>query len=252
MAATETPGALAKILMIEDEQALIDIVREALREEGMEVFGANDADEGMRSFYHLQPDLVLLDIILPGCDGWEVCRRLRQVSNVPIVMLTARTDGTDLVRGLNMGADDYVTKPFSLDVLRARIEALLRRAARSRRHAVSRRYQAGDISIDLLTREVSVGAKAVSLTPKEFDLLAYLVRNAGRTVPHQELLRHVWGPEYSTETQYLSLYIWYLRNRIEENPRKPRRIVTWRGLGYRFVPAVWAPPAASGALPAGA
>jgi len=231
------PTDKPKILVIDDEQALVEIIREALNEEGMEVVGARDAEEGLRLFYQTQPDLVVLDIMLPGCDGWEVCRRLRQVSNLPILMLTAKTDGTDLVRGLNMGADDYVTKPFSLEVLRARIEALLRRAARTRA-TISRMFQAGDVSIDLLTREVSVRSHAVPLTPKEFDLLAYLVRNAGRTVPHQELLRHVWGPEYRTETQYLSLYIWYLRNRIEENPHRPRRIVTWRGLGYRFVPAV--------------
>ncbi len=233
MGLTERP----KILVIDDESALIEIIREALAEEGMEVVGASTAEEGLHTFFQEQPDLVVLDIMLPGCDGWEVCRRLRQVSNLPILMLTARTDGADLVRGLNMGADDYVTKPFSLEILRARIEALLRRAARNRRSA-NRTFQVGDMRIDMLTREVTLRSDALSLTPKEFDLLAYLVRNAGRTVPHQELLRQVWGPEYSTETQYLSLYIWYLRNRIEENPRRPRRILTWRGLGYRFVPSV--------------
>lgn len=226
-----------KILVIDDEQALIEIIRDALAEEGMDVAGANNAEEGLRAFYHTQPDLVVLDIVMPGRDGWEVCRRLRQVTNIPIIMLTARVDGTDLVRGLNMGADDYITKPFSLEVLRARIEALLRRAARSKRDQALRTCQVGDVSIDFLTRQVLVGGNTISLTPKEFDLLAYLVRNAGRTVPHQELLDHVWGPEYSSETHYLSLYIWYLRNRIEENPRKPKRIITWRGLGYRFVPA---------------
>ncbi len=234
MEPTEKP----RILVIDDEAALVEIIREALAEEGMDVSGASDAEEGLRTFYQVQPDLVVLDIMLPGCDGWELCRRLRQVSNLPILMLTAKTDGADLVRGLNMGADDYVTKPFSLEVLRARIEALLRRSSRARRAGVSRSLQAGDIQVDLLTREVTLRSAAVQLTPREFDLLAYLVRNAGRTVPHQELLRHVWGPEYSSETQYLSLYIWYLRNRIEENPRRPRRILTWRGLGYRFVPSV--------------
>ncbi len=232
-----TSNGKPNILVIDDEPALIEIIRDALGEEGMDVTGATSADEGLRAFYRTQPDLVVLDIVMPGRDGWEVCRRLRQVTNIPILMLTAKVDGTDLVRGLNMGADDYVTKPFSLEVLRARIEALLRRAASNRRKPTLRKYQVGDVFIDLLTREVRVGDRDVSLTPKEFDLLAYLVRNAGRTVPHQELLDHVWGPEYNTETQYLSLYIWYLRNRIEENPRKPRRIITWRGIGYRFVPA---------------
>lgn len=231
------PTARPKILVIDDERALVDIIRDALTEEGMDVIAAYDAGEGLRLFYQSQPDLVVLDIMLPDSDGWEVCRRLRQVSNLPILMLTARTDGADLVRGLNMGADDYVTKPFSLEILRARIEALLRRTV-NKTNRVPRIFQSGDVTIDLLAREVSVGDQVVSLTPKEFDLLTYLVRNAGRTVPHQELLRHVWGPEYSKETQYLSLYIWYLRKHIEENPRRPRRILTWRGLGYRFVPAV--------------
>ncbi|MGQ9681663.1 MAG: response regulator transcription factor [Anaerolineae bacterium] len=231
------PAAKPKILVIDDEQALVEVIREALSEEGMEVISANNADEGLRLFFQHQPHLVVLDIMLPGSDGWEVCRRIRQVSNLPILMLTARTDGSDLVRGLNMGADDYVTKPFSLDILRARIQALLRRSLNSRSHPVVQRFQAGDICIDMLHREVTVQETRVPLTPKEFDLLAYLVRHAGRTVPHRELLQQVWGPEYGAETQYLSLYIWYLRNRIEENPRRPRRIVTWRGLGYRFVPA---------------
>ena len=228
--------AKARILVIDDEEALVNVLRQSLGEEGMEVVGAHDAEEGMRMFYQAQPDLVVLDIILPGCDGWEVCRRLRQVSSLPILMLTARSDGSDLVRGLNLGADDYVTKPFSLDLLRARIEALLRRSARSETKVPPCKYQAGDVCIDMLRREATVGKRVVSLAPKEFDLLAYLVRNAGRTIPHSELLRQVWGPEYATETQYLSLYVWYLRSRIEENPRRPRRIRTWRGLGYRFVP----------------
>jgi DNA-binding response OmpR family regulator len=226
--------ARPKILVIDDEPAVASIIQDALVDEGMEVLSVTDAEQGLRAFYDFQPDLVVLDIMMPGCDGWEICRRLRQVSTLPILMLTARTDGTDLVRGLNLGADDYVTKPFSLEVLRARIEALLRRAAPE--SAPKHKYQAGDITLDMLSHEVTVGGRPIPLTPKEFDLLACLVRNAGRTVPRQELLRHVWGPDFHSEAQYLSLYIWYLRNRIEENPRKPRRIITWRGVGYRLVP----------------
>ncbi len=223
-----------KVLVIDDDEAVISIIQDAMTEEGMEVLGVAEPERAMRAFFEYQPDLIVLDIVMPGCDGWEICRRVRQVSSLPILMLTARTDGTDLVRGLNLGADDYVTKPFSLEVLRARIEALLRRAVPegARRH----RYQAGDVTMDMLSHEVTVRGQPVTLTPKEFDLLACLVRNAGRTVPRRELLRTVWGPDYNTEAQYLSLYIWYLRNRIEEDPRKPRRIVTWRGVGYRFVP----------------
>ncbi|HOG47948.1 MAG TPA: response regulator transcription factor [Anaerolineae bacterium] len=223
-----------KILVIDDEQAIVSVISDVLTEEGMEVLGVTDAERGLRAFYEFQPDLVVLDILMPGCDGWELCRRLRQISTLPILMLTACTGGPDLVRGLNLGADDYVTKPFSLEVLRARIEALLRRANIER--APKHKYQAGDVSIDVLSREVTVGGRSVALTPKEFDLLACLIRNAGRTVSRQELLRQVWGPDFHSEAQYLSLYIWYLRNRIEDNPRKPRRIITWRGVGYRFVP----------------
>ncbi len=225
-----------KILIIDDEPALVELIQESLLDDGMATVVAYDAQEGLRQFYQAHPDLVILDIIMPGCDGWEVCRRLRQVSNLPILMLTAKSDSSDLLRGLQMGADDYVTKPFSLAVLKARIEALLRRAARNPTVQHNRHYQAGDVSIDMLARKATIGGNPVALTPKEFDLLAYLVRHAGRTVPHQELLQQVWGPEYESDTRYLSLYIWYLRNRIEENPRRPRRILTWRGLGYRFVP----------------
>ena len=235
--------ARPRVLVIDDEQTLVEIVQESLTEEGFEVHGACDGESGMRLFYEVQPDLVVLDIVMPDCDGWEICRRLRRVSNLPILMLTARAGRDDLVQGLKIGADDYVTKPFSLEVLRARIDALLRRARRNNVPSAPRIYEAGDVKIDMLTRQVTMRGKAISLTPREFDLLAYLVRFAGRTVPHAELLRQVWGPEYGSETQYLSLYIWYLRNRIEENPRRPRRILTWRGLGYRFVPRLESEPA---------
>ncbi len=224
-----------KILVIDDEEAVVSIIHDALTEEGMEVLGVTSAEQALRAFYQFRPDVVVLDIMMPVCDGWEICRRLRQVSTLPILMLTARTEGTDLVRGLNLGADDYVTKPFSLQVLRARIQALLRRAAPE--IASRHKFQSGDITVDMMAREAHIGGRLIPLTPKEFDLLACLVRNAGRTVPRQELLHQVWGPDFHCEAQYLSLYIWYLRNRIEENPRKPRRIVTWRGVGYRFVPA---------------
>jgi len=230
------PAAKPTILVIDDEQALVEVIADALAEEGMEVVGAHDAESGLHLFFQTQPSLVVLDIMLPSSDGWEVCRRIRQVSSLPILMLTARTDGADLVRGLIMGADDYVTKPFSLQVLRARLEALLRRSNGSRPPTVAQQFQAGDICIDMLRREVTVRSARVPLTPKEFDLLACLVRSAGRTVPHEELLRQAWGAEYAAETQHLSIYIWYLRNRIEEDPRRPQRILTWRGLGYRLVP----------------
>ncbi|MCL6429596.1 MAG: response regulator transcription factor [Anaerolineae bacterium] len=232
------PRAKPRILVIDDEHALVQVIREALTEEGMEVLGAHSAEEGLPLFFKAQPDLVVLDIVLPGCDGWEVCRELRRISDVPVLMLTAKRDGADLVRGLNLGADDYVTKPFSLAVLRARIDALLRRAARARRVAGSQLLQAGDVEIDLLAHSVLVRNTPIRLTPRQFDLLVYLVRNAGRTVPRRELLQQVWGPEYTSRSRYLNLYIWYLRTRIEENPRRPRRILTWRGLGYRFVPVV--------------
>jgi len=223
-----------KILVIDDEPAVVDVISDALSEEGMQVLGVSDAEQGLRAFYQFRPDVVVLDVRMPRCDGWELCRRLRQVSFLPILMLTACSGGEDLIRGLNLGADDYMTKPFSLEVLSARIKALLRRARPQA--ALSPTIQAGDVTIDLLSRKVKVGERTVPLTSKEFDVLACLVRNAGRIVLRSELVGEVWGEDAHPSPQLLSLYIWYLRNRIEEDPRKPRRITTWRGVGYRFVP----------------
>jgi len=225
-----------RILVIDDEPAVVNVISDALTEEGMEVLGLTDAEQGLRAFYQFRPDAVVLDLMMPGCDGWELCRRLRQVSFLPVLMLTACSDADDLVRGFNLGADDYMTKPFSLEILRARIRALLRRSTPAA--MVPPRLQAGDVTIDMLSHEVTVGGRPISLTPKEFDLLVCLVRNAGRVVHRNELLGRLWnGPgEPEKEAGRLSLYIWYLRNQIEEDPRKPRRIITWRGVGYRFMP----------------
>lgn len=225
-----------RILVIDDEQDLVEFIRNALVDEGMEVFCAGNATEGLQLVHEVQPDLILLDIIMPGCDGWETCRRLRQVSTVPIVMLTARTDRDDIIRGLKLGADDYMRKPFSLAELSARIEALLRRVQRSAMMPPARLYAAGDVSVDLLSHRVTVGERVLRLRPKEFELMAYLVRNPGRTIPHQELLRQVWGNKHGPETQALKRCIWHLRKCVEEDPERPRRILTARGLGYRFVP----------------
>jgi len=230
MGQTGTP----KILVIDDEVAVVDVISDALREEGMEVLGVTDAEQGLRAFYQFRPDAVVLDLKMPRCDGWELCRRLRQVSFLPILMLTACSDGQDLIRGLNLGADDYMTKPFSLEILSARVRALLRRSRPQ--GSTLPILQAGDVTVDLVSRKVTVGERVVALTSKEFDLLACLVRNAGRIVLRNELVAQVWGDDACRSPQLLNLYIWYLRNRIEENPRKPRRITTWRGVGYRFVP----------------
>ncbi len=230
MGQTGTP----KILVIDDEPAVVNVIKEALTEEGMEVLGVTDAERGLWAFYQFRPDVVVLDLMMPGCDGWELCRRLRQVSLLPVLMLTARTDSEDLVRGLNLGADDYVTKPFSLEILSARIRALLRRSAPH--NALPAKLQAGDVTIDLLSREVTVGNRMVSLSPKEFDLLVHLVRNAGRVVLRDELANQLWRAERDGPSGRLSVHISYLRSRIEEDPHNPRRIITWRGVGYRFVP----------------
>jgi two-component system KDP operon response regulator KdpE len=206
-----------------------------LEREGYEVIQAANGKEGLRHLARSQPDLVLLDIMMPEVNGWETCRRIREISNVPIIMLTARSQEMDIVRGLKMGADDYVTKPFDLSELRARIRALLRRSREMRPETTAPPVlDDGWLRIDLNKREVTVNRKLVDLTPTEFRLLSALVQKAGCVLPHRQLLRQVWGPEYGDEIHYLKLYIRYLRQKLEKDPSNPRYLLTEWGVGYRF------------------
>ncbi|HUN08519.1 MAG TPA: response regulator transcription factor [Aggregatilineales bacterium] len=222
-----------KILVIDDEEATVQLISILLERRGYEVVKAYRAEDGLRKAYRTHPDLVLLDIMMPDMDGWDVCKRLRDMSDVPIIFLTARDDTRDIVRGLEMGADDYIAKPYENDELIARIRAHLRRSPRP---SISEElvFNGGDFRINFMNREVHVRNEIKHLTPKEFNLLGVLVRNAGKVVTRNELVADAWGEEYTDAIDSLKLYIHYLRNKIEIDPNHPEYIMTLRGVGYRF------------------
>lgn len=223
-----------KILFIDDDTHLLKLVELSLKEDGYQVITAEDGARGLKQAFNTQPDLVLLDVMMPDMDGWEALSRLRAMSDLPIVMLTAKDEQADIVKGLNLGADDYIVKPFNTDELMARIAAALRRARLPATSEKVAAYADDYLSIDFARRRVMVEGEPVSLTPTEFRLLTCLVRHAGRVVPHKMLLREVWGPEYIDETQYLKLYVRYLREKIEKDPSNPEYILTEWGEGYYF------------------
>jgi DNA-binding response OmpR family regulator len=233
-------GRVPTILLVEDESSLLATIDYNLRREGYRVLAVADGEAALAAAEE-GPDLVVLDVMLPKLDGFEVCRRLRQRSAVPILMLTAKTDEVDRVVGLEIGADDYLTKPFSMRELLARIKALLRRrdllaAEIARREAPVKqeRLVAGDLEIDLPAHRVTNGGTPVSLTPKEFDLLVFLVRNRGHVFSAERLLDQVWGYEYAADPRTVPVHIRGLREKLEEDPSRPRHIETVRGVGYRF------------------
>ncbi len=222
-----------KILVIDDEPMTVDLISIVLERRGFEVIKAYGAEEGLRAAYRTHPDLILLDIMMPDMDGWEVCRRLRELSDVPILFLTAKDDARDRVRGLEMGADDYIIKPYDNDELVARVRAHLRRAPKPT-VAEELVFDGGNLRINFISREIWVQGKPVHLTPKEFNLLSVLARNAGRVMSRSELVGEAWGPEYGDAVESLKLYIHYLRQKIEPDPQHPTYILTSRGVGYRF------------------
>jgi DNA-binding response OmpR family regulator len=221
-----------KLLVIDDEKSVVDYLVSLLQPH-FEVYTTMQSEEGLRMAYRHQPDLVLLDIMMPQMDGWEVCARLRELSDVPIIFLTARDQKEDIVRGLEMGADDYIVKPFEADELIARIHAHLRRAPRSpvREELV---FDGGRLVVNIPRREVLVDSEACHLTPKEYSLLMAMIRNAGRVITRGELATLAWGESYTETIDSLKLYIHYLRQKIEVDPQKPRYVLTVRGVGYRF------------------
>ncbi len=223
-----------KILVIDDEETTVQLIAILLERRGYEVIKAFRADDGLRKAYRNQPDLVLLDIMMPDMDGWEVCKRMREMSDVPIIFLTARGEVRDVVRGLEMGADDYVVKPYDNDELVARVKAHLRRSPRPNM-SEELVFNGGDFRINFMNREVRVRNEIKHLTPKEFNLLGVLVRQAGRVVTRNELVTEAWGDEYADAIDSLKLYIHYLRQKLESNPDRPEYILTLRGVGYRFI-----------------
>ena len=223
----------AKILVIEDEEEIVRLLEFRFEQEGYQVLSASNGVEGLRILQQEHPNLVVLDVMMPRMNGWETCKRIRQYSDVPIIMLTALGQELDKVRGLEMGADDYVTKPFSLAELVARVRAALRRGKQPLAANVT--VQIDDrLIVDRAQRQVVVNGQKTELSPTEFRILDCFLDNLGRILTHQSLLTQVWGWEYLDETDYLKVYIHHLRKKIEENPSKPRYIVTERGLGYRF------------------
>lgn len=223
-----------RILIVDDEARVRQFIRLNLELEGFEVFEASNGLEALEKVKELLPDLVILDVMMPELDGFETLALIREVSNVPVIMLTVRADEADKVRGLERGADDYVTKPFSPRELVSRIRAVLRRVETPA--TAGGVVQIDDyLTIDFNRRVVIAGGKEIKLRPTEWRLLYHLVNNAGRVMHHQNLLAKVWGYEYRDETHYLRLYINYLRQKIEPDPSHPRYILTERGVGYRFV-----------------
>jgi DNA-binding response OmpR family regulator len=222
-----------KILIVEDERAIARSVAFALRQDGFEVLTAADGREGLAIARREHPDLVLLDLMIPEIDGLEVCRILRRESEVPIIMLTARAEEVDRVVGLEMGADDYVVKPFSVRELVARVRAVLRR--RTAQSDPPKRVSVSGLVIDLDRHTVTVGDRQIALTPKEFELLRVMASNCGRVMPRQLLLDRVWGDSDYMDPKTLDVHIRWLREKIEPEPSQPRLIVTVRGVGYKLV-----------------
>ena len=224
-----------KLLLIDDSQEMQRLVGMFLERDGYEVIKAPNGREGLRQLARNEPDLVLLDIMMPEVDGWETCRRIREVSQIPIIMLTAKSQEIDIVRGLELGADDYVTKPFDPSELRARIRSLLRRTRTSPSEPKPVVVLTdGWLYIDLNKRLVKINDTPVDLTPTEFRLLIALIQKLDCVIPHRHLLRQVWGPEYTEEIHYLKLYIRYLRQKLEKDPSNPEYLLTEWGVGYRF------------------
>ncbi len=224
-----------RILIVEDELPMAQAIAYALKREGYQVRIASDGQEGLRLALTEKPDLVILDLMLPKLDGWEVCRTLRAKSKVPILILTARGEEHDKVLGLELGADDYVVKPFSMRELVARVRALLRRAKMA---AVSEEpdvLQSGNLTLYVAEHRVELDGKELALAPREFALLKVLMLNKGRVLSREQLLELAWGQSEFIDQHTVDVHVHWLREKIEPDPKNPRRIVTVRGVGYKFV-----------------
>ena len=229
-------GGQATILVVEDEESLAETVRYNLEREGYRVTVAGDGRRALERFSAESPSLVVLDLMLPEVSGLDVCRRIRAVSQVPIVIVTAKDAEADKVTGLELGADDYVTKPFSIRELVSRVRANLRRVEMSGPGAdAAEVLTAGPVQIDVGRHEVRVGGAIVGFTPKEFDLLETLVRRKGRLLTRDRLIADVWGPDYFGDTKTLDVHVKRIRQKVERDPHQPEHLVTVRGLGYRFL-----------------
>jgi two-component system KDP operon response regulator KdpE len=231
----ESKTSRRTVLVVDDEPRMIHFIRLNLEHDGFHVTEATSGAEALDVMRDTLPDLILLDVMMPDLDGFETLQLIREISNVPIIMLTAKGEEDDRVRGLELGADDYVTKPFSPRELVSRVRAVLRRTEMPGEVVHEPIDIDGRLKIDFDRREVWVEGELVKLRPTEYRLLYHLVQNAGWVVPHDQLLAKVWGYEYRDETHYLRLYINYLRQKLEKDPSDPEYILTERGVGYRFV-----------------
>ena len=226
-----------KVLVIDDDPRFLRLVEQVLAQKEYEVFTTGSGQEGLRLFFDHRPDLVLLDVVMPGMDGWQTCERIRDISDVPIIMLTGkRVEEEDIARGLDHGADNYLLKPVGNRELVARVRAALRRADlppwRHIRQEIT--YNDSYLTVDIAKRQVMATGKRIKLTPREFRLFALLLENAGQILTHKQLLEKVWGWEYTNDVDYVRIYISHLRQKIEPDPTLPRYIMTEAGVGYYF------------------
>lgn len=223
-----------KVLLIDDDADLLHLAGLLFKKAGAQVFTARDGLEGISKLFTCNPNLIILDVMMPGTNGFEVCQRIRQVSNAPIIMLTALNHEQEMLRGLESGADDFLSKPFNADVLLARARTVLRRSANGSAQNSNFQFNNGHLSIDIEKRHVLVDERRVKLTPIEFRLLVYLARNSGKVLTFNHILSNVWGDEYKGSVDYVHVYVSHLRNKIEENAKQPRYVLTVHGVGYMF------------------
>ncbi len=224
------------ILVVDDDPVIIQLLNNLFNKEGATVFTATTGQEGLQLFYAHRPDLVILDIRMPDLDGWETCAIIRKLSDVPIIILTTESNDEEIIRGLDSGADDYITKPFSAQVFLARARAALRRPPQNATLQKSTVYSDGYLTIDLEKNLILVKSESIKLTSLEYKLLAYFLQNANRMLTTQQILENVWGWEYQDEAGHVRIYVWHLRRKLEENPKEPKYFLTEYGLGYRFQP----------------
>jgi DNA-binding response OmpR family regulator len=220
-----------KLLIVDDEPTIVETIELKMRKEGFTTFTADSAEEGMRLFRRVRPDLIILDIMLPNRSGFDLCRAVRKDADTPIIFVSARADELDRVKGLELGADDYVIKPFNLSELAARVKAVLRRASGE---PTPETVESGNLRIDPRTHEAALSEKALNLSPKEFALLYFLVRHPGQVFSREVLLDRVWGRDAYVTARTVDVHIRWLRTHIEEDPNMPTRILTVRGVGYKF------------------
>ena len=226
-----------KILVVEDEENILEAIKYSLSKEGYEVYGASDGEIGLYKAKELSPNLVILDVMLPSLDGFEVCRILRKDMDVPVFMLSAKSEEIDRVVGLEIGADDYITKPFSMRELMARVRNALRRANEERGNSNSSKSEkivAGELEINLASHMVRLSGMPIEMKPREFSLLALLASNAGRAYRRDQILESLWGHAYIGDVRTVDVHVRWIREKIEDDPSRPTKIVTVRGVGYRF------------------